>query len=69
LKRATQVVSVEAETLSITHVCDGAEVVVGDEDGQAWVATFATRITAQQFVEAMKGLKVPVFGERSTWCE
>jgi hypothetical protein len=61
-----EIVAVDASTLMITHICDGAEVVQGGDDGQAWVATFATRLAAQQFVEAMPGLKLPVFGERMT---
>jgi hypothetical protein len=57
-------VSVDAATLLITHICDGAEVVQGGDDGQAWIATFATRPAAQQFVDAMQGSKRPVLGER-----
>lgn len=38
------------ETLEITHIFDGEEVVTGGPDGQIWIATFASRIAAEHFV-------------------
>lgn len=37
-------------TLSVTHICDGEEVVTGGADGQVWIATFATKLAADAFV-------------------
>lgn len=32
---------VDPGTLTITHICDGEERIMGGEDGQVWLATFA----------------------------
>lgn len=45
-----KLVLVRPETLSRTHIFDGEEVVSGDDDGQAWVATFASPIVAENFI-------------------
>lgn len=60
-----RLVSVPPHTLTVTHVCDGENVVVGGEDGQTWVGTFAAEVTAQQFCEFMKVNPHGVYGERS----
>lgn len=36
--------------LSITHICDGEEVVTGGEDGQTYIATFGSHEMAELFV-------------------
>lgn len=38
------------DTLYVTHVCDGEEVVRGGADGQTFVAVFASKIAAEHFV-------------------
>lgn len=42
------------ETLSITHIFDGEEVITAGEDGQTWIATFASRGEAEEFVKSLK---------------
>lgn len=42
--------SIDPETLSVTHICDGEEVVTGGDDGQQWIATFADATTAELFI-------------------
>jgi hypothetical protein len=41
---------VTPDTLDVTHIFDGEAVVTGGEDGQVWVATFASDIAAEHFV-------------------
>jgi len=43
-------VIVEPKTLYHTHIFEGEEVVRGDQDGQAWVATFASQAAAKNFI-------------------
>jgi hypothetical protein len=43
--------SIDPQTLSVTHICDGEEVVTGGDDGQAWIATFADATTAELFIQ------------------
>jgi hypothetical protein len=45
-----QVVTVDPSTLTITHIFDGEEVVSGGHDGQIWLATFANRQDAEDFL-------------------
>lgn len=45
-----RVMLVTPETLSVTHIFDGEEVVTGGPDGLVWVATFASRNAAEHFV-------------------
>ena len=40
-----------SDTLSVTHIFDGEEVVIGGDDGQIWVATFASANAAAHFVQ------------------
>lgn len=63
-RREAKTVLVHASTLSAVHVCDGEEVITGDEDGQAWIATFASSITAANFLELMITQNRDVYGER-----
>lgn len=56
-------VAVEGSTLAVTHIFDGQEVVTGGDDGQAWVATFASAREAKRYVESMRGYKT-VWAER-----
>lgn len=51
---------INTNTLSVTHVFDGEEIVTGGEDGQTWVATFGTAMLAQMFVTSC---------QRSPWIE
>jgi hypothetical protein len=41
---------VDPGTLTITHVFNGEEVVMGGEDGQVWIATFADATEAARHV-------------------
>lgn len=43
------------DTLSVTHIFDGEEVVSGGADGQEWVATFASVIDAEHFIDDARG--------------
>lgn len=47
--------TVHPSTLYVTHVFDGEEVVRGGEDGQIWVATFASGLQAKRFIESVSG--------------
>jgi hypothetical protein len=51
-------------TLSVTHIFEGEEVVTGGEDGQVWIATFASAPEARIWVDAMKAAGLPVQGLR-----
>lgn len=44
-------VLIDTRTLAVTHIYDGEEVVSGGTDGQVWVATFASAVEADRFVE------------------
>jgi len=59
----TVVVKVDKETLSITHICDGEEVITGGDDGQTYVATFAHRWTANVFIALVKHSPLVIYGE------
>lgn len=37
-------------TLTVTHICEGEEVVTGGDEGQVWVATFADAFEALKFI-------------------
>lgn len=47
-------IRIDTATLTVTHICDGEEVVTGGADGQQWVATFATARHAEFFVKAVQ---------------
>lgn len=55
---------VEASTLHITHIFDGEEVVCGAEDGQVWIGTFASTVSAERFIEWNKRANLTVRGLR-----
>lgn len=55
---------VEPRTLAITHIHDGEEVVTGGDDGQVFIATFASAAAADRYVSACKEDGRPVFGYR-----
>lgn len=55
---------VDPNTLYITHIFEGEEVVAGGEDGQAYVASFASHAAAGQYVEQMQRLGFSIMGER-----
>lgn len=57
---------ISPETLFVTHICDGEEVVMGGLDGQVWVATFASERVARYFVNVAKDNLFHVTGERRT---
>jgi len=57
-------VYVQPLTLSRQHIFDGEEVVTGDDDGQAWVATFATATDADWFIAKVRLDERRVIGER-----
>lgn len=57
-------VRVDPSSLSVTHICDGEEVVTGGDDGQTWVATFASRLAADMFLDVVKATDYQLFGER-----
>lgn len=44
-------VKVDADTLDVTHIFEGEEVVTGGDDGQVWIATFADKRVAERFVD------------------
>lgn len=56
-------VLVDPETLFVTHIYDGEEIVCGGEDGKTWVATFADAHVAEVFVRFCKDqlMKVRAF--------
>lgn len=56
--------TVHQDSLSITHIFDGEEVVTGGADGQVWVATFASALNARDFVGFSKDMGLPVKGLR-----
>ena len=56
---------VTPNTLSVTHIFDGEEVVSGGDDGQVWIATFSTPAYAKAFVEYLQSNPyAPVTGIR-----
>ena len=50
-KQEVEVLYVESSTLAVTHIFDGEEVITGDDDGQVYVATFATKQEAERYIE------------------
>lgn len=56
---------VHANTLAVTHIFDGEEVVTGGTDGQVWIATFANASAAEGFVHLAKREKYYVLGIRA----
>lgn len=59
-------IPVFVETLSVTHICDGQEIVTGGDDGQSWVASFASRMAAEMFVMTVQRMHpgALIYGER-----
>ena len=55
----------DVDTLTVTHIFEGEEVVRGGEDGQAWVATFASRGEADGFVGYLKSCRAEIEGIRT----
>jgi hypothetical protein len=55
---------VAPSTLEVTHVFEGEEVVTGGDDGQVWIATFASAQEARIWVDAMWDAGLPVQGLR-----
>jgi hypothetical protein len=51
-------------TLTVTHIFDGEEVVTGGADGQIWIATFATRLAADAFVRWCQEFEKTYAGRR-----
>lgn len=47
-------VQVDPDTLSVTPVCEGEVVVLGGDDGQAWVGSFAEQDSAQLFIDMLR---------------
>lgn len=59
-------VEVPPDTLSVTHVCDGQEIITGGADGQTYVATFASRLTADMFIDMCRAASAKnIFGDRN----
>lgn len=58
------IVEVSSDTMTVTHIFDGEEVITAGEDGQVWVATFADPVTANVFVKLLKITSGTVKGER-----
>jgi hypothetical protein len=57
-------VHVDVNTLSVTHIFDGEEVVHGSSDfGESWVATFADAEVARLFVEIVRERRIYVKGD------
>ena len=56
---------VDVDTLTATHIFDGEEVVLGGEDGQVWIATFASRSEADGFVGYLKSCRAEIEGIRN----
>jgi hypothetical protein len=54
----------KTDTLSVTHIFDGEEVITGGEDGQTWVATFANRQEAENYVKSLQINSKWVYGQR-----
>jgi hypothetical protein len=47
---------ISTDTLDVTHVFDGENVVTGGTDGQTWVATFSTMTLARLFITDVQRL-------------
>jgi hypothetical protein len=47
-------ITVTPASLSITHIFEGEEVITGGEDGQVWVATFASAAEAQYYIDMLR---------------
>lgn len=63
-KVETEVVAVHGNTLSVTHIFDGEEVVSGGEDGQVHIATFVDARSAERYVSVMKHAGWLIYGVR-----
>lgn len=63
---AVTIEQVYPDTLSITHICDGEEVITGGKDGQVYVATFCDARAARDYVNVAQRLHLVVRGERSS---
>jgi len=55
--RATGFQKILSRSLSVTHIYDGEEVVTGGDEGDVWVATFASSHIAERFVIEMQSRK------------
>lgn len=58
---------IDTDSLTVTHVYDGEEVVTGGPEGQAWVATFSSANLARMFItdcKRMPTIDVPEDDER-----
>ncbi len=58
-------VQVDPSTLAVTHIFDGEEIVSGGEDGQVYIATFASASAAEFFVFAAQLRGLNVWGDRA----
>jgi hypothetical protein len=63
-RESAMLAKVNPSTLSVTHICDGEEVITGGDDGQVWIGTFADRSMAAHFVNYAKAHLFHVNGER-----
>jgi hypothetical protein len=48
---------IDTDTLGITHIFDGEEVVTGGVDGQVWIATFSCPVLARMFITGCRQLQ------------
>lgn len=55
---------VDPNSLQITHIFDGEEIITGGNYGEIYIATFASRRGAEQYVEFCKANIITIFGER-----
>jgi hypothetical protein len=66
VSRKGKLVAVSAGTLSATRVVQGEVVVTGDIDGQAWVATLPSEVTAEYFMQWCRSdCPIPIYGVRN----
>ena len=63
-KEPTVFTQVWPHTLGRVHIFQGEEVVTGGDDGQVWVATFASAHDAEAFIAAARFLQRKVRGIR-----
>lgn len=52
----------EPDTISVTHVCEGEEVITGGPSGLAWIATVASAELAQALVLTLKADGMAAYG-------